>query len=80
MARTQNLTVRLDTTVIRQARRLAAMRGTSISKLVAEKIRETVGDALAYEQSRRIALALLDKGYALGVPRGISRDELHDRR
>jgi hypothetical protein len=80
VARTQNLTVRLEETVIRQAKRLAAARGTSISQLVADKIREAVGENQAYERARRQAIALLEHGFPLAVPRHIPRDDLHARR
>ena len=66
--------------MIRQAKRLAADRGTSISKLVAEKIKEAVGETRQYEQARQRGLALLEHGFPLGVPRHISRDDLHARR
>jgi hypothetical protein len=75
----QNLTVQLDTRTIRKARVLAAERGTSVSKLVAEQIERMVLEDQEYEEARRRALALLDTGFHLGggpLPR---RDELYDR-
>jgi hypothetical protein len=78
MATKQNLTIQLDRDVIRKARILAAMRDTSVSRLVAAELERLVGDADAYEVARRSAERFLDKGFRLGGTR-VSRDELHER-
>lgn len=79
MSSSQNLTVSLDKEVIRRARVLAAKRGTSISKLVAEHIRAMIADDDRYEIAQVKALALLETGFALGGEIHGSRDELHER-
>lgn len=74
----QNLTVRLETTVLRSARRLAVQRHTSISALVAGQIEKLVGEHSAYERAKRLALARLE----IGLPGSFapaSRASLHDR-
>ncbi len=76
----QNLTVSLDGEIVRQARVLAAERGTSISKLLAEKIAEGVAEAAAYKQARQRALTLLERGFHMGRPKKVARDGLHARR
>lgn len=77
MART-NLTLQLDTEVIRRARIVAAKRGTSVSALAATQLMGLVDEDERVEQARGRAEAILKKA----VPRGgrsWTRDELHDR-
>jgi len=77
MART-NLTLQLDTEVIRRARIVAAKRGTSVSALAAIQLTELVDEDERLEHARERAEAILKKA----VPRGgrsWTRDELHDR-
>ena len=76
----QNLTVRLEATVIRKARVLAAERGSSISALVSQTIDEMVAQAESYESARRRAIAFLDRSFRFGKLRQGSRDDLHARR
>ena len=78
MASTQNLTVRLASSTVRKARRVAAQRGTSISALVAEKIAEVAGEDDAYEAARRHAIGVLEDGFPLGG-QTMRRDDLHRR-
>jgi hypothetical protein len=78
MTRT-NLTLQLDTEVIRRARIVAAKRGTSVSTLAAIQLIELVDEDERVEQARERAEAILKKA----VPRGgqsWTRDALHDRR
>jgi hypothetical protein len=73
-----NLTLQLDTEVIKRARIVAAKRGTSISALAAIQLIELVDQDERVEQARDRAEAILKKA----VPRGgrsWTRDELHDR-
>ena len=78
MTRKQNITVQLDRDTIRGAKTLAAKRGTSVSRLLAEQIRQSVAADEQYEAARRLALELLERGFHLGGTR-VKRDELHDR-
>jgi hypothetical protein len=75
----QNITVRLDRQTLRKAKVLAARRNTSISRLLADQIETLVGEDDAYEQSKRRALALLDRGFRLGGHIQASREEWHER-
>ena len=75
----QNITVRLDRRTLRKAKVLAARRNTSISGLLAEQIETLVGEDDAYDQARRRALALLDRGFHLGGHIESTRDEWHER-
>jgi len=75
----QNLTISLERDLIRRARIIAAGRGTSVSKLVAEEFSRAVQEAEAYERARRQALAMLEKGFHMGGQPLPSRDEIHER-
>lgn len=74
----QNITLSLDTKLLREAKVLAAQRHTSVSRLLAEELEARVSRQSDYECSRRAALALMKEGLPLGgTP--LSRDELHER-
>ncbi len=75
----QNITVSLDRELIRQARIVAARRGTSVSKLLAAELARTVEEADTYQRAQRQALATLDKGFHMGGQPLPPRDELHER-
>lgn len=75
----QNVTVRLDRQTLHKAKILAAKRNTSISGLLAQEIESLVSADDAYDQARRNALALLERGFHLGGKITASRDELHER-
>jgi hypothetical protein len=77
MART-NLTIQLDHDIVRQARILAAKRGTSVSRLVATEIQALVAQDARYEAAQERALALLRQAEQRGG-RAWRRDELHQR-
>lgn len=77
MAR-QNLTVQLDRDTVQKAKVLAAKRGTSVSRLVAAQIKESVQAEDAYEAARRSALEFIERGFHLGGKR-LNRDKLHER-
>lgn len=81
MAQTEkrNITISLDSQIIRKARILAVKRSTSVSGLVAEQIEALVGEDEAYERAAASAIARMKRGYHLGGGRYASRDELHER-
>jgi hypothetical protein len=74
----QNITIAIEQDLLRKARVLAAERGTSVSRLLADELARLVGEAERYDQARSEALADLDRGLKLGG-RPASRDALHDR-
>jgi hypothetical protein len=74
-----NLTIKLDKALIREARVLAAERGTSISALVAAKLEEAVRERKGYEEAKKHALSILRERRPLHWDRPKSRDELHER-
>ena len=74
-----NVTLKLDTAVLREIRILAAEEGTSISALLAAKLEEIVHDRKRYDRARRRALTRLREGFDLGWSPPGSRAELHER-
>ena len=75
----RNVTLKLDAELLKRARVLAAEQGSSISKLLGEKLEELVREHAGYERARKRALARLRVGMDLGWTRPGSRDELHER-
>ena len=74
-----NITLKLDTDILREARILAAEEGRSVSGMLAEKLVEIVRQRKGYDRARRRAQARLRKGFDLGWKPPRSRDELHER-
>jgi hypothetical protein len=74
-----NITLKLDTALLREARVLAAEEGRSVSSFLAERLEELVRKRKAFERARRRALTRLNKGLKLQWTAPRSRDELHER-
>ena len=79
MAAKQNLTIQLDRDTIEQAKLLAAVRQTSVSRIVAELIANLVRDDDRFRQAHAQAKRLLKKGFHLGSSKRVRRDALHER-
>jgi hypothetical protein len=62
----RNLTLQLDEETIRQAKILAAKRGTSISGLVARELELLVARDARYEEAQRRAVELMAAATARG--------------
>ena len=75
----RNVTLKLDAELLKRARGLAAEKGSSISKILAEKVEELVRERKGYDRARKRALARLRAGMDLGWTRPGSRDELQER-
>jgi hypothetical protein len=77
----QNITLSLPEEDLREARILAASRGTSVSQLLARMLRELVERETGYDRARDRSLARLREGTDLGTGGhiGWSRDSVHDR-
>ena len=75
----QNITLSLPEEDLREARILAASRGTSVSQLLARMLRELVEQETGYARDR--SLARLREGMDLGTGGhiGWSRDSVHER-
>jgi hypothetical protein len=74
-----NVTLKLDTDLLREARVLAAEEGRSISALLAERLESMVRERKAFDKARRRALARLREGLDLQWKAPQSRDEIHER-
>ena len=74
----QNITIALDRDLLRKARILAAERGTSVNRLLADELARLVIDAERYEKAKVQALNYLDRGLYLGG-KPAPRDSLHER-
>ena len=74
-----NITLKIDSDLLREARILAATEGSSISALLAARLEEVVRERRGYEKARRSALARLKTGFDLNWTSPRSRDELHER-
>ncbi len=74
-----NITLKLDAELLKKARVLAAEQGTSVSRMLAERLEEVVRERAGYDRARKRALARLRVGMDLGWTRPGSRDELHER-
>jgi hypothetical protein len=74
-----NITLKLDTDLLREARVLAAEEDTSISAMLAAKLEQIVRDRQTYHRARKRALARLREGMELHWSPPRSRDEIHER-
>lgn len=74
----RNLTVELDDEMIRKAKVVAAKRGTSVSRLVANELEDLVEADVRYEEARERALRALANAKPRGG-RSWQRVELHQR-
>jgi hypothetical protein len=75
----QNITLSLDKRLLKKARTFAALRGTSVSAMLAAELQKLVADDAMYEQARTRALANLDSPFHLGGDKAAKREDLHDR-
>jgi hypothetical protein len=73
-----NLTIQLDTEVIRRARIVAAKRGMSVSAIVARDLTELADRDARYEEARARAEEQLEQATPRGG-RAWRRDDLHAR-
>ncbi|HJT99820.1 MAG TPA: DUF6364 family protein [Actinomycetes bacterium] len=73
----RNLTVQLDEETIRQAKVLAARRGTSISGLVARELELLVARDARYEEAQRRAVELMAQAGEQGG-RSWRREDLYE--
>lgn len=74
-----NITLKLDSGLLREAKILAAEEGTSISALLAARLEQIVSERKTYDRARKRALARLREGMDLHWTPPRSRDELHQR-
>ncbi|CAM4426786.1 DUF6364 domain-containing protein [Nocardia ninae] len=75
----RNLTIQLDEEVITSAKVIAVQRGTSVSALVTQYLREIAQDAERYEYAKQQALQLMAEAEGHGGRVTWTREELYDR-
>jgi hypothetical protein len=74
-----NITLKLDSDLLRQVKVLAAEEGTSISAMLTVQLEKIVRQRDDYERARKRALARLREATDRHWTRPQSRDELHER-
>lgn len=74
-----NITLKLESALLREIRILAAEEGTSISALLAARLEQIVRERKTYDRARKRAQARLREGLDLQWTPPHSRDELHER-
>lgn len=74
-----NITLNLDSGLLREVKILAAREDTSISALLAARLEQIVREHKTYDRARKRALARLREGLDLKWTPPRSRDELHER-
>lgn len=77
----QNVTLALPKDLLMKARRRAAERGTSLSALLTDQLREALKDDPRYEAAQRRIRQRLRKGFDLGTQGNlrVPREDLHGR-
>jgi hypothetical protein len=79
MAAKHNITVAIEPGLLKKARAVAARRGLSVSALLAEELRELVGEDAHYTAASKRAISLFATPLALGgTP--LAREAVHERR
>ena len=74
-----NITIKIESGLARDARVLAARRGTSLSRLVSEQLKQLLLEEQAYAVAKQDALRCLESGIDLEWEKPANRDELHAR-
>ncbi len=77
----QNITVRLPRELLKQIKRFAAARDTSVSALLADALARLADEDRRYATARKRAFAALDTARSLGTEgrRTWTREQLHER-
>lgn len=73
------LTLTVATDLLREVEALAARRGVSVNRLIADQLEELVRCDREYEHARRRAVLRLEEGFDLGWAPAASREDLHER-
>ena len=74
-----NITLKLDSDLLRQIKILAAEADTSVSAMLAKRLEEMVHERKTFTRAKKRALARLRQGMDLGWTPPESRDDLHER-
>ena len=79
MAAKHNITVAIESGLLKKARAIAARRGLSVGALLADELRDLVAEDARYSAARKRAVALFSTPLSLGG-NPLARDGLHERR
>ncbi len=74
-----NITLKLDSSLIREAKVLAARRGLSVSRMLSEELERLLRQDKAYTAAQERAMRRLKKGLDLKWTPVRERSELHER-
>lgn len=75
----QNITLRVEKDLIKKGKLIAAQKHTSLNRFLSDFLKQIIESEEFYEQSRRRALRVLNKGFHMGGKITCSREELHER-
>lgn len=75
----KNVTIALDEALLREARRIAADRSTTLNAMIREFLEELARRESRADKARRRIVELCRASRAKVGPRTSSRDELHER-
>lgn len=75
----QNITLSLDKDLIKKGKIIASKKETSLNRLLSDFLKQIVEEEDFYEQCKRKALNILNKGYHLGGKITCTREELYER-
>jgi len=73
-----NVTLKIDSQLLKELKVLAAQRDTSISAMLTAALEEAVRRDAGYEHAKRRSLANMRKGFDF-AGRPLSREEIYDR-
>ena len=75
----QNITLSIEKELIKKGKVLAARKEISVSKMMANMLRDLVYQHERYEASKRSALEIMKKGMHLGGQINWKREDLYER-
>ncbi len=75
----QNITLSIEKELIKKGKILAARKEISVSKMMANMLRDVVYQHERYEASKRSALEIMKKGMHLGGRINWKREDLYER-
>ena len=75
----QNITLSIEKELIKKGKILAARKEISVSKMMANMLKDVVYQHERYEASKRSALEIMRKGMHLGGRINWKREDLHER-
>ena len=75
---TRNVTLKLDSTLLKQCRQMATRAEKSLSQWVAGLMRQAVSEQAGYGRAKERALKRLESGFSLGG-QPLTRNESHER-